>query len=170
MFFSPQTGRKEGHISGKNYIVAINIVTTFPMAEKLQQKRKNRVSKAQITSDDEEKLEISDEDLEFLDEGVVKKVKKQTSRLRRVNEQTPCWKFFQIPQGDERVATCTKCSAVITCVDKRGKLTTTALNTHLSVCQTLFSDLETRFLHLLNLGKLLFKKLDLPLSQRTSPG
>ena len=97
-------------------------------------------------------------------------MKKQTSRLRRVNEQTPCWKFFQIPQGDERVATCKKCSAVITCVDKRGKLTTTALNTHLSVCQTLFSDLETRFLHLLNLGKLLFKKLDLPLSQRTSPG
>ena len=103
------------------------------MAEKVQQKRKNRVSKPQITSDDEEKLQISDEDLEFLDEGVVKKVKKQTSRLRRVNEQTPCWKFFQIPQGDERVATCTKCSAVITCVDKRGKLTTTALNTHLRV-------------------------------------
>ena len=94
MFFSPQTGRKEGHISGKNYIGAINIVTTFPMAEKLQQKRKNRVSKEQITLDDEEKLEISDEDLEFL-EGVVKKVKKQTSRLRRVNEQTPCWKFFK---------------------------------------------------------------------------
>ena len=44
--FSPQTGRKEGRISGKNYIVATNIVTTFPMAEKLQQKRKNRVSKA----------------------------------------------------------------------------------------------------------------------------
>ena len=82
MFFSPQTGRKEGRISGKNCIVATNIVTTFPMAEKLQQKRKNRVSKAQITSDDEEKLEISDEDLEFLDEGVVKKVKKQTSRTQ----------------------------------------------------------------------------------------
>ena len=77
-----QTGRKEGHISGKNYIVAINIVTTFPMAEKLQQKRKNRVSKARITSDDEEKLGISDEDLKFLDEGVVKKVKKQTSRTQ----------------------------------------------------------------------------------------
>ena len=52
------------------------------MAEKLQQKRKKKVSKAQITSDDEEKLEISDEDLEFLDEGVVKKVKKQTSRTQ----------------------------------------------------------------------------------------
>ena len=58
-------------------------------------------------------------------------MKKQTSRLRRVNEQTPCWNFFEIPQGDERVATCKKCSAVIACMDKRGELTTTALNTHL---------------------------------------
>ena len=100
------------------------------MAEK-KQKRKNTVSKGHISSDDKENLQISDEDLEFLAEGVVEKVKKQTSRLRRVNEQTPCWKFFEIMKGDESVAECNKCSALITWVDKRGKLTTTALNTHL---------------------------------------
>jgi len=88
------------------------------------------VYKGHISSDDEEHLQKSDEDFEFLDEGVVEKVKTQTSRLRRVNEQTPCWKFFEILKGDERVAKCNKCSALITCVDKRGKLTTTALNTH----------------------------------------
>ena len=38
--------------------------------------------------------------------------------------------FFEIPKGDEKVAKCNKCSALITCVDKRGKRSTTALNTH----------------------------------------
>ena len=63
------------------------------MAEK-KQKRKSTVSKGHISSDDEENLQISDEDLEFLDEGVVEKVKKQTSSLCRVSEKTPCWKFL----------------------------------------------------------------------------
>ena len=63
------------------------------MAEK-KQKRKRTVSKGHISSDDEENLQISDEDLEFLDKGVVEKVKKQTSRLCRVNEKTPCWKIL----------------------------------------------------------------------------
>ena len=74
---------------------------------------------------------ISDEDIEFLDHGVVKKVKKPTACLRKVSSQTPCWKFFDIPQGKERVSKCTKCDALITCVVKKGKLSTTALNAHL---------------------------------------
>ena len=101
----------------------------FPWPEKT--KEKSTVYKGHIYSDDEENLQKSDEDLEFLDEGVIEKVKKKTSRSCRVDGQTPCWKFFEITKGDERVAKCNKCSALITCVDKRGKLTTTALNTHL---------------------------------------
>ena len=68
------------------------------MAKK-KQKRKSTVSKGRISSDDKENLQISDEDFEFLNEGVVKKVKEQTSCFCRVNEQTPCWKKKN-PKGD----------------------------------------------------------------------
>ena len=94
-------------------------------------------------------LTKSDEDLEFLDEGVVEKVKKKTSRLCRVDGQTPCWKFFEITKGDESVAECNKCSALITCVDKRGKLTTTALNTHF---QSWINSAERSRHHIFSLG------------------
>ena len=67
--------------------------------------------------------------MEFLDEGV-KKEKKPTARLRRVNSQTPCWNFFDTPQEEQRVRRCMKCEALITCVDK-GEISTTALNAHL---------------------------------------
>ena len=75
-------------------------------------------------------MRISNENVEFLDEGVNKE-KKLTACLRRVNSQTPCWKFFEIPQGEERASKCKKFDALITCVDKKGKLSTTALNAHL---------------------------------------
>ena len=101
----------------------------FPWPKKT--KEISTVYKGHISSDDKENLQISDEDVECLDEGVVKKVKKQTSRLCRVNEQTPSGKFFKILKGDERETKCNKFSALITCVDKCGKLTTTALNKHL---------------------------------------
>ena len=65
-------------------------------------------------------MRISNENVEFLDEGV-KKEKKPTARLRRVNSQTPCWNFFDTPQEEQRVRRCMKCEALITCVDKKGK-------------------------------------------------
>ena len=52
-------------------------------------------------------------------------------RVCEVNSNTPCWKFFEIPQGQERGSKCKKCEAIITCVDKKGKLSTTGLNAHL---------------------------------------
>ena len=64
-------------------------------------------------------MRISNENVEFLDEGV-KKEKKPTARLRRVNSQTLCWNFFDTPH-EERVRRCMKCEALITCVDKKGK-------------------------------------------------
>ena len=97
----------------------------------MSSKRKTSTSKKHVSSDEEDNLTISDEDVEFLDQGVVKKVKKPSARLRKVNSNTPCWKFFEIPQGQERGSKCKKCEAIITCVDKKGKLSTTGLNAHL---------------------------------------
>jgi len=77
-------------------------------------KRKSSSSKKHVSSDEEDNLTISDEDVEFLDQGVVKKVKKPTACLRRVNSNTPCWKFFEIPQGEQRASKCKKCDAMIT--------------------------------------------------------
>ena len=74
---------------------------------------------------------ISEEEVEFLDQGVVQKAKKPSSRLRKVNTQASCWKFFEIPKGTERSSECNKCGASIICVDKDGKISTTGLNAHL---------------------------------------
>ena len=62
----------------------------------MSRKRKTSTSKKHVSSDEEDNLTISDEDVEFLDQGVVKKVKKPSARLRKVNSNTPCWKFFEI--------------------------------------------------------------------------
>ena len=69
--------------------------------------------------------------MEFLDQGVVQKPKKPASRLRKV--QTPCWKFFDSPQGTDRSTDCKKCGASIinVCVEKLGKISTTNLNAYL---------------------------------------
>jgi len=65
-------------------------------------------------------LRISNENVEFLDEGV-KKEKKLTACLRRVNRKLPCWNFCDTSQEEQRVRRCMKCEALITCVDKKGK-------------------------------------------------
>ena len=51
----------------------------------------------------------------------VKKEKKLTACLRRVNRKTPCWNFCHTSQEEQRVRRCMKCEALITCVDKKGK-------------------------------------------------
>ena len=93
--------------------------------------KKTTKRKSHVSSDEEEVLSISEEEVEFLDQGVVQKPKKPSSRVRKVNAQTPCWKFFNIPQGNERATDCKKCGAAIICVDKLGKISTTGLNAHL---------------------------------------
>ena len=80
----------------------------------MSSKRKTSTSKKHVSSDEEDNLTISDEDVEFLDQGVVKKVNKPSARLRKVNSNTPCWKFFKIPQGEQRASKCKKCDAMIT--------------------------------------------------------
>ena len=52
-------------------------------------KRKASKTKSHASSDEEDVLVISEEEVEFLDQGVVQKAKKP-SRLRKVNTQTPC--------------------------------------------------------------------------------
>ena len=134
-YFRHKLGGKKHTVRHKNLIPQFvrinkpsNLQNIFTWPKKT--KEKSTVYKGHISSDDEENLQKSDEDLEFLDEGVVEKVKKKTSRLCRVDGQTPCWKFFKIMKGDESIAECNKCNALITCVNKHGKLTMTALNTH----------------------------------------
>jgi len=46
----------------------------------MSSKRKTSTSKKHVSSDEEDNLTISDEDVEFLDQGVVKKVKKPSAR------------------------------------------------------------------------------------------
>ena len=93
--------------------------------------KKSSKRKSHVSSDEEEVLTINEEEVEFLDQGVVQKAKKPSARLRKVNAQTPCWKFFNIPEGSERSTECKKCEAAIICGDKLGKISTTALNAHL---------------------------------------
>ena len=64
--------------------------------------KKRSKRKSHVSSDEEEVLTISDEEVEFLDQGVVQKAKKPSARLRKVNAQTPCWKFFNIPEGNSQ--------------------------------------------------------------------
>ena len=94
-------------------------------------KRNASKTKSHVPSDEEDVLVISEDEVEFLDEGVVQKAKKPSSCLRKVNTQTPCWKSFEIPKGKERSSECNKCRASIICVDKDGKISTTGLNAHL---------------------------------------
>ena len=63
--------------------------------------KKTTKRKSHVSSDEEEVLSISEEEVEFLDQGVVQKPKKPSS--------TPCWKFVNIPQGNERATDCKKC-------------------------------------------------------------
>ena len=91
--------------------------------------KKSSKRKSHVSSDEEEVLTISEEEVEFLDQGAVQKPKKPSSRLRKV--QTPCWKFFDIPQGTDRSTDCKKCGASIICVEKLGKISTTSLNAYL---------------------------------------
>ena len=55
-------------------------------------KRKASKTKPYVSSDEEDVLVISETEVElnFLDQSVVQKAKKTTSRLRKVNTQTPC--------------------------------------------------------------------------------
>ena len=88
-------------------------------------KTKATKRKSHVSSDEEDVLTISEEEVEFLDQGVVQKLKKPSARLCKVNAQTPCWKFFGIPQGTERSTDCKKCAASIICVEKLRKISTT---------------------------------------------
>ena len=63
------------------------------MAPKTHKRNTNR-SKAHISSYKEDNLKMSDKIGEFLDQGVIKKAKKPTLRLLKVNAQTPCRIFF----------------------------------------------------------------------------
>ena len=61
--------------------------------------RKASKTKSHVSSDEEDVLVTSEEEAEFLDQGVVQKAKKPSSHLRKVNTHTPWWKFFEIPKG-----------------------------------------------------------------------
>ena len=90
-------------------------------------KTKATKRKSHVSSDEDYFLTISEEEVEFLDQGAVQKPKKPSSR----KVQTPCWKFFDIPQGTERSTDCKKCAASIICVEKLRKISTTRLNAYL---------------------------------------
>ena len=89
-------------------------------------KTKATKRKSHVSSDEDYFLKISEEEVEFLDQGAVQKPKKPSSR----KVQTPCWKFFDIPQGTERSTDCKKCAASIICVEKLRKISTTRLNAY----------------------------------------
>ena len=90
-------------------------------------KTKTTKRKSHVSSDEDYFLTISEEEVEFLDQGAVQKPKKPSSR----KVQTPCWKFFDIPQGTEQSTDCKKCAASIICVEKLRKISTTRLNAYL---------------------------------------
>ena len=89
-------------------------------------KTKTTKRKSHVSSDEDYFLTISAEEVEFLDQGAVQKPKKPSSR----KVQTPCWKFFDIPQGTEQSTDCKKCAASIICVEKLRKISTTRLNAY----------------------------------------
>ena len=86
------------------------------------------MAKKTISSDEASQVTISDEDAEFCDEEIVKKMKPKTARSRRVNKSTPCWKVFAVPGLHENSSKCSKCGVNIVGVDKNDKVTTTVLN------------------------------------------
>jgi len=89
-------------------------------------KTKTTKRKSHVSSDEDYFLKISAEQVEFLDQGAVQKPKKPSSR----KVQTPCWKFFDIPQGTEQSTNCKKCAASIICVEKLRTISTTRLNAY----------------------------------------
>ena len=101
--------------------------------EQNNKKRRAASKKRAISSDVESMVTISDEAVEFCDKGIVKKIKPKTTRSRRVNTSTPCWKCFTVPGLDENSSKCSKYAVHMVCVDKNNMLTTTctALNSHL---------------------------------------
>ena len=92
-------------------------------------KTKTTKRKSHVSSDEDYFLKISEEEVEFLDQGAVQKPKKPSSCLRKV--QTTCWKFFDIPQGTDRSTDCKKWGVSIICVEKLGKISTTSLSAYL---------------------------------------
>jgi len=98
----------------------------------LKRLRRNNAGAQSDSSEDEiEQVQLMDTNSEQDSEEVSGGETQQDAVKHNVHSKTKCWLFFTVPQKGVSKSTCNICKKSYTCVDRKMKLTTSGLKTHL---------------------------------------